>query len=216
VNFSAFLSLAAVRTRSSACDTPTRLCVRGVLCPLAFPSAPAFRSTRSSAAGAASFAGFPATMAGSDFSRPFIVGYGSSPPRRGPAGLYRYCPSGRARDLPAPGHKERAHMPGSATAPGRPGARIARPSVLPSVTQTTSAPGITFFRGSMAGLCVPLSTLRLRHRGRLRMTRGRCGSLLLHRSGLAPPTPCRYLRRTRVPSVCLLGGRPSSQQIFLW
>jgi hypothetical protein len=27
--------------------------------------------------------------------------------------------------------------------------------------------------------------------GHLRMTRGRCGSLLLHRGGLAPPTPCR-------------------------
>ena len=39
----------------------------------------------------------------------------------------------------------------------------------------------------MAGLCDPLSTLR---RAR-RMTRGRCGSLPLHRSGLSPPTPCR-------------------------
>jgi hypothetical protein len=28
-------------------------------------------------------------------------------------------------------------------------------------------------------------------RGHLRMTRGRCGSLLLHRDGLAPSTPCR-------------------------
>jgi hypothetical protein len=28
-------------------------------------------------------------------------------------------------------------------------------------------------------------------RGPLRMTRGRCGSLLLHRKGLAPSTPCR-------------------------
>jgi len=28
------------------------------------------------------------------------------------------------------------------------------------------------------------------------MTRGRCGSLLLHRSGLSPPTSCRCNRRT--------------------
>jgi hypothetical protein len=35
--------------------------------------------------------------------------------------------------------------------------------------------------GSMAGLCAPLSTLRRCPRGHLRMTRGRCGSLLLHR-----------------------------------
>jgi len=43
----------------------------------------------------------------------------------------------------------------------------------------------------MAGLCSPLPTLRRRPRGSLRTARGRCGSLLLHRSGLAPPTPCR-------------------------
>src|ERR1700692_4094818 len=43
----------------------------------------------------------------------------------------------------------------------------------------------------MAGLCAPLSTLRQYPHGYLRMTRGRCGSLLLHRDGLAPSTPCR-------------------------
>src|SRR5450756_107871 len=43
----------------------------------------------------------------------------------------------------------------------------------------------------MAGLCAPLSTLRQYPHGHLRMTRGRCGSLLLHRDGLAPSTPCR-------------------------
>src|SRR6478752_7173154 len=43
----------------------------------------------------------------------------------------------------------------------------------------------------MAGLCAPLPTLRQYPRGHLRMTRGRCGLLLLHRDGLAPSTPCR-------------------------
>ena len=43
----------------------------------------------------------------------------------------------------------------------------------------------------MAGLYAPLPTLRRRPRGRLRTARGRCGSLLLHRSGLPPHTPCR-------------------------
>ncbi len=43
----------------------------------------------------------------------------------------------------------------------------------------------------MAGLYAPLPTLRRRPRGRLRAARGRCGSLLLHRSGLSPHTPCR-------------------------
>ena len=47
----------------------------------------------------------------------------------------------------------------------------------------------------MAGLCAPLSTLRRDPRGYLRMTRGRCGSLHLHRGGLSPPTSCRRNRR---------------------
>lgn len=38
------------------------------------------------------------------------------------------------------------------------------------------------FHGSMAGLHSPLSTLRQHHRGCRRMTRGRCGSLSLHRT----------------------------------
>src|SRR5437868_14139108 len=67
----------------------------------------------------------------------------------------------------------------------------------------------------MAGLCAPLSTLRQYPHGYLRMTRGRCGSLLLHRDGLAPSTPCRSpgaLRSTPVNGhsqdrpVCLKGA----------
>ena len=65
---------AACRTRSSAWVTRARICVRCVLCWSAFPSAPALRSTGSSAGCPASFVGFLATMAGSDFSRPFIAG----------------------------------------------------------------------------------------------------------------------------------------------
>ena len=77
----------ACRTRSSACDTRTRRCVRCVLCWLAFPLAPALRSTGSAAVGTALFVGFPATMAEYDFSRPCITGYGSSPSRCGPAAV---------------------------------------------------------------------------------------------------------------------------------
>src|ERR1700694_1065781 len=68
---------------------------------------------------------------------------------------------------------------------------MTRPDVLPSAICTASAPRIGIFRGSMAGLCAPLSTLRRNPRGQLRMTRGRCGSLLLHRKRLALSTPCR-------------------------
>src|SRR4051812_12528917 len=56
----------------------------------------------------------------------------------------------------------------------------------------------------MAGLCVPLSTLRPRPRGQTRMTRGQCGSLLLHCNGLAPSTPCRS---PGAPTVVLNGAR---------
>src|ERR1700761_8523082 len=43
----------------------------------------------------------------------------------------------------------------------------------------------------MAGLYVPLPTLRSHPRGGLRTDRGRRGLLLLHRSGLSPHTPCQ-------------------------
>src|ERR1700751_3252833 len=68
---------------------------------------------------------------------------------------------------------------------------MTRLDVLPSAICTASAPRIGLCRGSMAGLCAPLSTLRRNPRGQLRMTRGRCGSLLLHRKRLALSTPCR-------------------------
>jgi hypothetical protein len=52
-------------------------------------------------------------------------------------------------------------------------------------------PGLYRLRRSIPRLYVPLSTLRRHPRGCLRMTRGRCGSLILHRNGLAPSTSCR-------------------------
>src|SRR5712664_4167715 len=52
----------------------------------------------------------------------------------------------------------------------------------------------------MAGLCTPLPTLRRRPCGRLRTARGQCGSLLLHRKGLPPSTPCRSPGALRKPA----------------
>src|SRR6266508_5367799 len=92
--------------RSSACDTLTRLCVRGVLCLLAFPLGSALRSTGSAAVETALFVGFPATMAESDFSRPCIIGYGSSPSRCGPAAVAERSIA-RSPGFP---RKERLHM----------------------------------------------------------------------------------------------------------
>src|SRR4051812_8504208 len=70
-----------------------------------------------------------------------------------------------------------------------------RPCCLPCF-RTRRHPGCSSFRGSMAGLCAPLPTLRRHPRECQRTAQGRCGSLLLHRGGLSPPTPCRSSRRT--------------------
>ena len=66
-------------------------------------------------------------------------------------------------------------------------------TVLPSVTSTASAPwNQEPFHGSIPCPHVPLSTLRLNPRGLWRMTRGRCGSLHLHRVTLSFTTPRRF------------------------
>src|SRR6516225_7922918 len=67
----------------------------------AFPLAPALRSTDSVAvteSGCALFAGFPATMTGLDFPRPYIIGYSSSLSRHRPPAS---SAGGQTWDLPA-------------------------------------------------------------------------------------------------------------------
>src|ERR1700731_4628623 len=76
-----------------------------VFCRSTFSLVPPLRSTDSFAASAAPFASFPATMGRSDFSRPFIVGYGLRPSRRGPCN----DPHGQPGDLPVPEQKDSAH-----------------------------------------------------------------------------------------------------------
>lgn len=66
---------------------------------------------------------------------------------------------------------------------------MARPCVLPSADRTASAAGSNFLRGSMAGLHVPLSTLRVASRDATRMTRGQHGSLRL---GALPDQPDQF------------------------
>ena len=77
--------------------------------------------------------------------------------------------------------------------------------------------GLPAHRGSMAGLCAPLPTLRPRPRERVRTARGRCGLLLLHRSGLAPLTPCRSpgaLACARLSKPYLTGSGPAFSATF--
>jgi len=124
------------RMRSSACDTHYRHCVRSVLCWLAFPSAPALGSTGSAVAETTLFVGFSATMAESDFSRPCIIGYGSSPSRCGPAAVAKRS---IAR---SPGSRTRSFCACQVLRPRRVIGALAlmRPSVLPSAKRTASAP----------------------------------------------------------------------------
>src|SRR3989449_1083394 len=139
--------------RSSACDTLSRLCVRRVLCWPAFPLAPALRSTgsaafsfaadRSGAGCSALFAGFPATMARSDFSCPCIIGYGSSPSRCGPPYAEHRTPRQRPDTRPPrfrcdPFARDVALDPGRASAP-----RITVPHIWPSSKCILSAPAMS-------------------------------------------------------------------------
>src|SRR4051812_4242591 len=121
--------------RSSAWDTPARSCARSVLCWPAFPLVPVLRSTNSAAAGAALFAGFIATISGSDFSRPCIIGYGSSPSRRGPGSREAIRSDARSpRFRPVPFGRDGVLDHDGASAP-----RIAAPHMLPSTEGTASA-----------------------------------------------------------------------------
>src|SRR5262249_29568348 len=64
-------------------------------------------------------------------------------------------------------------------------------SMLPSTRPPASALWTISFRGAIPRLRAPLPTSRLSPHGDLRTARGRCGSLDLHRRGLAPPAPCQ-------------------------
>ena len=120
------------------------------------------------------------------------------------------------RDLPVPAQEASAHARVSDLAKSSGRSRLTRPSVLPSVFCKTSALGSLPFRGSMAGLCSPLSTLRRCPHGPLRMTRGRCGSLLLHRRGLAPPTSCRSPGAHKGGQGQEVNTQPLSGQYTVW
>jgi hypothetical protein len=140
VNLSFFRCLAACRTRASPGDTPLRFCARRVRGWPVFPLVPALCSTHSAAGCPALFAGFIARMAESDFSGPFIIGYGFSPSRCGPA-RYRSWSDSRS-----PGSRTRSVRACQVLRPRRVARALAltHSDVLPSATQTASAPGNSF------------------------------------------------------------------------
>src|SRR5258708_35162742 len=88
-------------------------------------------------------------------------------------------------------YKECLPMPGSPTTPGRRGACDSAPLRMAfRVSDGVGTRNIDLFAAQWLA-CTPLSTLHVRPHGRPRMTRGGCGSLLLHRNGLAPSALCR-------------------------
>jgi len=97
----------------------------------------------------------------------FIIGFGSSPSRCGPVvhpakpKISRFPYEERARH--ARGLRPRRT--------GRTLAFVASARIAFHVKDRVCVRNKNHFRGSMAGLCVPLSTLRRRPHGRLRMTR---------------------------------------------
>ena len=101
---------------------------------------------------------------------------------------------GQARDLPVPVQSVSMRARGLRPRGASLSLAISEQPVLPSaIVDTVGTPKQTYFRGSIPGPHFPLSTLRLRPCGRLRMTWGRCGSLSLHRMELSSTTLCRFL-----------------------
>ena len=189
MNLSFFLSLAAFRTRSRPCNAPSRFGVRSAPPCSAFPSVPPLApppppriAPLCSAASRLLWRSVTPRLRSSPATAPRLPdadrrgGEAARPDTRSPGSLNTesLCTCQGLR----PRRTRRALA-------------MTRPSVSPSAVSTASASGSNAFRGSMAGLCAPLPTLRAGPHGPTRTARGRCGSLLLHRSGLPPPTPCR-------------------------
>ena len=195
-----FLSrCAACRTRSSALGVPARLCVRSTLRSDGFPLATTLPSIASPVEASTTFRDFLGTTAVSDFRRSSIIGVRPWTSRCGLPRVWQATagsPGSRARCVGA--------CAGSLTAQG------------PVVSRDGDTTGVAFrltprrrhpevataravghgFRGSIPGPHLPLSTLHPRPHERRRMTRGRCGSLLLYRMTLSFTTSRRFNRRT--------------------
>ena len=182
VSRSFFLSPAAFRTRSSDWDMRARLCVRCMYCCSAFPLVPALGSIASATGDPALFGDFTATMAESDFSCPFIIGYGSSPSRGGPVRLEAARSGKRSpRFRRVPFIRDVAQDPGRATEP-----RIAAPHMLPSTDENVSAPAIlniiVAHSHTPNNRCVRFAVVVTSHDATLTIGR----ALPLTRAGLAP------------------------------
>jgi hypothetical protein len=147
---------------------------------------PPLRSTGSAAAETALFARFLATSGRSDFSIALIVGYGLRPSRQRPdhdwLGRRWRSPGSRAKGFCACQGLRRRGV-GMCLA-------ISTPAVLPSVGRKTSAPR-TRLTPLNTACALPCERFTSALADSPCITRGRYGSLLLHRDGLPPSTFCR-------------------------
>src|ERR1700739_789263 len=175
------------RMRACACDTASRLCVRTVLCRSAFSLAPPLRSTGSAAAETALFARFLATSGRSDFSIALIVGYGLRPSRQRPGQRL----AGTAMEISRFPSKRVLRMPGSTTTRAQHvSCDIDTGCVAFCWTENISAPNLSYAAQYLA-CALPCERFTSALAGSPRITRGRCGSLRLHRDGLPPSTSCQ-------------------------
>jgi hypothetical protein len=185
-----FLSrFAACRTRSSALGAACRPCVRAAFCWRGFPLVSRLPSTTSSVGRPTSFGGFFGTSQLSDFPEPCIIGVRLLASRCGPRLHLPWATLG------SPGSRAWSFRAcaGSLTARGPSASRAGDASgVAFRFSLQRRRPGDSYFRGCIPGPHVPLSTLRRAPRGTRRTTRGRRGSLVLHRMTLPFTSPCRF------------------------
>src|SRR5208283_4320274 len=102
-------------------------------------------------------------------------------------------PPGLTRGSRSPGFRARSLRTCQGLRPRRTGNALAltRAPVSPSAHDIGCVVPIDSFAAQWLAYTHPCRRLPARPRGRRRTARGRCGSLFLHRSGLAPPTPRR-------------------------
>ena len=188
MNFSFFLCLAACRMRSSACDTVPRL-VSGPCFAAAHSPASALGSTLAPqriappCSSASQLLWRSSTSHAPVHHRLRLLAF--------PMRTSRQRAGSRTRGLPVPAHGACVHARFFDHAGSPKCLRWRSWTYCLPLHRQRRHPESVFYRGSMVGLHVPLPTLRRHPHGCLRTARGRCGSLFLHRSGLAPLTPCR-------------------------
>ena len=185
-----------MRSCAHCCMRALSLAGAGVYAGPCSPQVPALCSPHSAAGCPTLIAGLFARMAESDFSGPFIIGFGSSPSRCRSA---RYCGWSDTRS-PGP-YKERAHMPGSATTPGRLGTCNEAPRRVAFRPLDSLGTRNRFLSRLIGCPMRTLSTLRSAPRDAPRMTRGQHDSLHLCCQGLAPLTPCRSPGAPKVSAI---------------